>query len=144
MFQDIAAAGLGVVIRDHEGKVIGALSERIALPPSVNDVEALACRRAISFAQKIGLQEVYVVFETIIKSLNSDEFCLAPFGHLIEDSLQLISSFRSLAFSHVKRKGNCVANKLAKQAKGSTLSQIWLEDIHSDATNLVMLDISFC
>uniref|UniRef100_A0A7N2LEQ1 RNase H type-1 domain-containing protein n=1 Tax=Quercus lobata TaxID=97700 RepID=A0A7N2LEQ1_QUELO len=51
-----STAGLGVVIRDHEGKVIGALSERIALPPSVDDVEALACRRAISFARKIGLQ----------------------------------------------------------------------------------------
>nr|XP_023895477.1 uncharacterized protein LOC112007374 [Quercus suber] len=141
-FQDIAAAGLGVVIRDHEGKVIGALFERIALPTFVDDVEALACRRAISFALKIGPQ--VVVFETIIKSLNSDEVCLAPFGHLIEDSLQLISSFRYFAFSHVKRKGNYVANKLAKLAKGFTLSQIWLEDIQSDGTNLVMFDRSFC
>ena len=41
---------MGVVIRDHEGNMIGALSERIALPPSVEDIEALACRRAISFA----------------------------------------------------------------------------------------------
>lgn len=41
---------MGVVIRDHEGNMIEALSERIALPPSVEDVEALACRRAISFA----------------------------------------------------------------------------------------------
>ena len=98
IFQDIAAPGLGVVIRDAE---------------------------------------------TIIKSLNSDEVCLVPLGHLIEDSLQLISSFRSFAFSHVKRKGNCVADKLAKLAKGSPLSQIWLEDIHNDATNLVMFVRSF-
>lgn len=69
--------------------------------------------------------------------------CLVPLGHLIEDSLQLISSFRSFAFSHVKRKGNCVADKLAKLAKGSPLSQIWLEDIHNDATNLVMFVRSF-
>ena len=65
---------------------------------------------------------------------------MAPFGHLIEDSLQLVASFRSFSFSHVKRKGNCVADKLAKLARGSHLPQIWLEDIHSDATNLVLFD----
>ena len=138
---------MGVVIRDHEGNMIEALSERIALPPSVEDVEALACRRAISFAQEIGLQEV--VFEgdaeIIINSLNSDEECMASFGHLIEDSQQLVTSFRAFAFSYVKRKGNGgVADKLAKLARESHFPRIWLEDIHSDATNLVLFDRSFC
>lgn len=40
-----------MVIRDYEGSVIGALSERIALPSSIKDVEALVGRRAISFAK---------------------------------------------------------------------------------------------
>ena len=137
---------MGVVIRDHEGNMIGALSERIALPPSVEDVEALACRRAISFAQEIGLQEV--VFEgdaeIIINSLNSDKECMASFGLLIEDSQQLVASFRAFAFSYVKRKGNGVADKLAKLVRESHFPRIWLEDIHSDATNLVLFDRSFC
>ena len=62
--------------------------ERIALLPSVEDVEALECRRAILFAREFSLQ--IVVFEgdseTIINSLNLDEECFASFGHLIEDS----------------------------------------------------------
>ena len=86
IFQELGAAGLGVVIRDHEGSVIGALSERIALPPSMEDVEALAGRRAIAFAKEIGLQEV--IFEgdaeIIINSLFTDGKCMAHFGHLIE------------------------------------------------------------
>ena len=45
IFQDSGSTGLGVVVRDSEGMVIAALSERIALPPTVEDVEALACRR---------------------------------------------------------------------------------------------------
>ena len=77
-----------MVIRDHEGSVIGALFERIALPPSVEDVEALAGRRAILFAQELGLLEV--IFEgdaeIIVNSFNTDEECMAPFGPLIEDS----------------------------------------------------------
>lgn len=100
----------------------------------------------MSFAQDIGLQEVVFERDTeiIIKALNSDEVYLASFGHLIEDSLQLSSSFSSFAFSHVKRKRNRVADKLAKLARGSLISQIWLEDIHRDATNFVLFDRSFC
>lgn len=36
-------AGIGVVIRDSEGEVIATLSGRIILPPSMEDVEAMAC-----------------------------------------------------------------------------------------------------
>ena len=54
-FSDIATAGLGVVVRDSEGLVIAALSERIRLPPTVAALEALACRRSILFAIELGL-----------------------------------------------------------------------------------------
>ena len=36
---DTSHAGISVVIRDLAGEVIGALSERIALPTTVDDVE---------------------------------------------------------------------------------------------------------
>lgn len=125
IFQELEAAGLGVVIRDHEGKVIGALSERISLPPSVEYVEALVGRRAISFAKEIGLQKV--IFErdavNIINSLNTEEDCLASFGHLIEDSRQLVASFRDFAFSLAKRKGSRVVDKLTKLARESLFPQ---------------------
>ncbi|XP_065638360.1 uncharacterized protein LOC136071235 [Quercus suber] len=88
IFQELGSVGLGVVIRDHEGSVIGALSERIPLPPSVEDVEALVGRRVISFAQELGLQEVISEgdAEIIVNSLNIDDECMASFGILIEDS----------------------------------------------------------
>ena len=47
VFQDMYHAGIGVVIKDSEGKVLSVLSERTKLPPMVDDVEAMACRRAI-------------------------------------------------------------------------------------------------
>nr|POE85803.1 hypothetical protein CFP56_07142 [Quercus suber] len=47
IFKEIEAAGLGVIIRDSVGSVIGALAERILLPPSIAMAEALACRRAV-------------------------------------------------------------------------------------------------
>lgn len=56
LFMDSFKEGIDVVIRDSTGKVIGALSERIVLPTTVDDVEALACKRAIEFALEKGLQ----------------------------------------------------------------------------------------
>ena len=49
MFKDTGEAGLGVVIRNHEGEIIAALSERIPQPPSVNCLELLAARWAAIF-----------------------------------------------------------------------------------------------
>ena len=144
VFQELGEAGLGVVVRDHEGTVIGALSERIALPPTVEEVEAMAARRAISFAKELDLPKV--IFEGdaagIIDFLNSEEDCLAPFGHIIEESRYLGASFSAFAFSHVKRLGNRVADKLAKLARESLAPRCWLNGIHSDAINLVLSDKS--
>ena len=145
IFQDTNSAGLGAVVRDLGGWVIAALSECINIPSSVEELEALACRRAISFAIEIGLQDV--VFEgdskTIYSHLTSDAPCLAPFGHLIDDSRILAPTLRNASFSHVKRDGNAVADKLTKLAKHLYEPQIWLEDIHGDVTNLVIHDRNF-
>ena len=74
VFRDIKSAGLGVVIRDSAGLVIAALSERICLPSTVNELEALACKRAIAFALEIGLHEVAFVgdFDVVFKHLNAE------------------------------------------------------------------------
>ena len=122
------------------------MSDRIALPPSVEHVEALACRRVILFAKDFNLQAVTFEgdYETIINYLNSDEDCLASFGHLIEDSQHLASSFQAVTFSHVKRNGNNVADKLAKLARQSHVPWMWFEDIYSDASNFVLMDRNFC
>ena len=145
VFRDINSIGLGVVIRDTAGLVIAALSERICLPSTVDEMEALAYRRANAFALDIGLHEVAFEgdSEVVFKQLNSEPPFLASYGHIIEESQTLASNFRFASFSHVKRSGNVVADKLAKLAKHVIEPQIWLEDIHCDATNLVTLDINF-
>ena len=61
VFKSCNSAGLGVVICDNKGAVIGALSMHIPLPQSVAEVEALACKRAVQIAIGMGLHEV--IFE---------------------------------------------------------------------------------
>ncbi|KAK7816272.1 hypothetical protein CFP56_000560 [Quercus suber] len=49
--------GIGVVVRDYNGNVIGALSQKIALPQSIEHAKALAASWAVAFAKELGLFE---------------------------------------------------------------------------------------
>ena len=77
IFQDLQKAGIGVVIRDSNGEVIGALSESSFLPATVENVEAIACRNAVSFARDLGSVVFEGDSETITRAINSDFTCLA-------------------------------------------------------------------
>ena len=48
---------MGVVIRDSDGAIMAALSKKIMKPPSVEALELLATRRAVSFTMEIGFVE---------------------------------------------------------------------------------------
>ena len=63
IFHNSQTAGIGVVIRDESGKVVGPLSERIPPPHTVDVAEALACRRAVSFAKELGIKSVIVALK---------------------------------------------------------------------------------
>ena len=60
VFCETNAAGLGVVVCDHQGRVMASMSEKTRLPSSSDEVEALAAVRAISFALELHLPSVIV------------------------------------------------------------------------------------
>ena len=73
LFENVGRAGIGVAIRDSEGEIIGALSQRIPLPFSVEMVEAMATRRATLFAQELSLSKVMLEDDChkVVSALNS-------------------------------------------------------------------------
>nr|XP_023870323.1 uncharacterized protein LOC111982938 [Quercus suber] len=58
VFKEEKRAGLGVVIRNHQGQVHASLTENVALPPSIMEVEALAAIRVVSFAVELGVSSI--------------------------------------------------------------------------------------
>ena len=103
-FQDTASVGLEVLVCDSNSLVIAVLSVWIHLPPTMADLEALACKRAILFATEIRLQDV--VFEcdseVIFKLLTADQPCMSAFGHIIEESRFLAARLKMVSFTHTK------------------------------------------
>ena len=96
VFQELQKAGIDVVIRNSNGEVIGALSESYSPPTTVEDVEAIACRKALSFAINLGLENV--VFEGDSKTIDSDFTCLTSFCHIVDDARTLALFFDTFSF----------------------------------------------
>ncbi|XP_030924892.1 uncharacterized protein LOC115951908 [Quercus lobata] len=133
---DLGAAGLGVVIRDSCGLVVGALAERIPIPISAAIVEALAFRRTLYFAKELSICELVCEGDAkvIIRALLSKELVHPEYGHVLQDSLVLANDFRICDFVHIKRIGNSVAHFLARRAKSGNELQVWLKAIFEDIT----------
>ena len=80
-----------------------ALSEQIVKPPSVEILELLAVRRAVTFPVESG--HVQVVCEgdskLVINSLRGPGMENSQGGHLIMDIKSKLNSFLSISFAHV-------------------------------------------
>lgn len=139
LFRATNSAGIGVFVRDWRGEFVGALSISVPLSHIVADMEALASRKAVEFAAEIGLQRV--IFEgdlaMVINALNQGSAGLSTYGVVIEDIRCQAVVFQSSVFNHASRSCNCVADALAKKAKGSRGTQVWLNDPPKDIASLL-------
>ena len=121
LFRHSNLADIGVIARNHDGEVVGALSSTIPMAQYVADLEALACLKAAQFALEIGLTRV--VFEgdsaIIINALLHGTGELASFGNILDDIRLHSSIFQFVEFVHVSRNCNSVIDALAKKAKSN-------------------------
>ena len=108
-FNESEEAGIGVVVRDSSGQVLAALTEKIKKPHSVDCLEMMAARRAVIFAQEIGLQKCQFEGDskTIIKALKIGDMSSSSFGHLVRDTLAIVSSFMDFSLSYCKTRQCC-------------------------------------
>ena len=113
------------------------------LSHTVADIEALAYWKAVEFATEIGLQRV--IFEgdsaMVINALNQGSAGLSTYGVVIEDIRCQAMVFQSSVFNRASRSCNCVADALAKKAKGSRGTQVWLNDPPKDIASFLLFNV---
>ena len=141
VFSNKKAVGIGVVVREHEGSVLAALSKCIPLPLGPLAAEAKAMEEAAHFARDIGLQEV--IFETdssiISGALTGSSTAPVTVEDIIRGIQHTLRDFRRTQILHVRRQGNVPAHTLAQHAKGiDTL--VWLKETPSCIENCVFQD----
>ena len=142
VFADTEEAGVGVVVRDSQGKVIASLAEKIKLPSSSDEVEALAAVRAISLAMDLNLPSFIVEGDTevVISSLRKEDESFSSFGHLISFIKFYLPFCNCVSFSHTCRSGNSVAHFLAKHVRLIDSFSVWMEDVLPQLVDVLLAD----
>ena len=132
-----------MIVRDHRGDPIGALTMPIPFRQSVAKLEALACQRAVQFALEIGLTQVVVEGDsiTVIKALKNGSGQFASYGNILDDIRFQSTGFQYVEFLYTSCVCNSVADALAKKANSHVGFQVWLEDLPEDIVPFVVRDV---
>jgi hypothetical protein len=135
--------GLGAIFRDNEGQILASATWEM---PGFNDpATAEAC--ALYFTTRLAVDCCFtsVEFEcdssVVVKGVNERDASPRNYlGNFLLGIWNTRQSFIFCSFSHVHRKANKVAHKLASLAH-NTLDWIWLEETHPTIVPFVLRDL---
>ncbi|KAK2642149.1 hypothetical protein Ddye_023912 [Dipteronia dyeriana] len=112
--------GVGIVVRNHSGLMMGSSSQNIVAFFSPQVAEAMAILRGIRFAVDSGLLPAVVESDAkaVVELVNGGVGPLADIGSVVLDFLSFTSRFL-ISISYVSRKTNMVAHSLTQLALSS-------------------------
>ena len=124
-------AGVGILIRDVEGQLIGACSRKLEVPLGAIEAEAKVVELGLMFARDLSIQDFILESDSLalinaLQDLSPPPLLVAA---LVFSSVAMSHSFRCVDFSHVGHNGNRPAHLLAKHALGNAVFFVWVEEI---------------
>lgn len=130
VFKDTGQSGIGVVVRNEKGDMMGAMSKKILLPLGVLEVEARAAEEGIIFARDLGLGEIIVEGDAsiVISALVNPEHSPSSIQKIVEGARTKLKAFKQWKTNHVRRHCNFVAHLIARHACNIDDCVIWVED----------------
>lgn len=140
---ELGVVGLGGVIRDEYGNVLGAFAKRYMGRVDAHLAESLAIRAGLVFALESGLRvkelesDALNVIQAIYGGCSSHED-----GLVIDDINFLLNLAGGINCSHVKRECNMVAHSLAQFAFSIIDDCFWLEDYPISIESLVQAELA--
>ena len=104
VFSQLGMIGVGVIIRDHLGSVVVALSKHLPLPLDPLEAEAKAMDEATVFAWDIGVRDV--IFESdsmlVCHAMENPMDVLVSISTVVSGFCSRLPTFRTFQSSHVR------------------------------------------
>ncbi|GMN27390.1 hypothetical protein TIFTF001_001625 [Ficus carica] len=134
--------GIGAVIRDEEGSILGAMARSVGGSFSPFVAECFALREGLRFAKEIKCADIEVETDAInVVSAVEDNRELSLECPILEDVKQLFAQVRSTCIHHIHRSANLVAHLLPRFGFNSNCINVWVNEIPSVVSNTVAIDI---
>ncbi|XP_075662952.1 uncharacterized protein LOC142632436 [Castanea sativa] len=123
------SVGIGVLIRDSEGRLAGACSKKIQAPLGAVEEEAKAVEFGLHFVKDMMIQDFILkgdslAFMNALKEISPPPSSVAA---VVYGSLSTSHGFCQEEFFHVHQQSNRPAYLLAKHALGIRDFSVWIE-----------------
>ena len=130
IFKDQGSIGVGVVIRNAQGEVMGAMSKKISRPLGAIEAEAKAMEVGILFAWDLGLKNIVAEGDslTVVQALKGSISPAISIQKVTEGISWWLKKFDSWKILHARRSSNTAAHSMAKEANSILDSVIWVEE----------------
>ncbi|CAO2828302.1 unnamed protein product [Amaranthus hypochondriacus] len=140
---DNAIRGLGIVVRDSQGKLLVAGVRRIKSLWPVDICEAAAALFGLQVALKTGCENIHLEGDSlsVISAINHEVEGRAPIHLFYDCILELCSNVRGFVCSFVRRNGNSLAHLVDRWDTGLADEKICMEPFPQGLQTLANLDI---
>ena len=128
--KEINSCGVGVVIRNDKGQIMGAMSKKLELPLGALEVEAKAVEEGVMLAKDLGLRHIIIEGDAqkVMSALAGHTSPPSSIQNIIAGARQWSLNFSAWKVTHVQRNCNQTAHLMARNAKLIFESVIWVED----------------
>ena len=143
-FDEGAASGYGVVIRNEKGEVMASLAAKGGVVMDSEKVEVMACRKALEFVIDTGFMEIILEGDgaLVMQMVSQVQPNLSQLGLIYENIWCLVAGFRSILTNFVRCTTNSVAHALARYARSIDNDIVWLEKDPPPMVDALYLDAS--
>ncbi|XP_042939476.1 uncharacterized protein LOC122274506 [Carya illinoinensis] len=110
--------GIGVVVRDYEGRILATMRKNKCLFPDPLLAEAYGTLQATTFGLELGLRKIILQGDSlqITQALKKKDANWTSVGMFVSEAKEIRKNFLKRDVLHVRRDGNVIAHVLAKDA----------------------------
>ena len=132
------------MIGNEKGEVMAALAAKGGVVKDSEEVEVMACRKALEFAIDTSFMEIILEGDNalVMKTVSQAQPNLSRLGLIYEDIWCLTVGFRSISTNCVRCSANSVAHALARSARLIDNEILWMEEDPPLVVDALYLDSS--
>ncbi|KAI9153574.1 hypothetical protein LWI28_013317 [Acer negundo] len=122
--------GIGVLVKDSEGEVLGCCSQTLETILSMNVAHHLTIQKGIQFGVDYGfLLNVFEMDDAkVIDWINNGSHSDSEFGAILMEITSLTEATHGQLFRNTSKSANKATQVLSNYALGLTHDEFWLED----------------
>ena len=143
VFREQGTCGIGVVIRNNKGLIMGAMSKKVLFTLRASEAEAMVAKAGILLAWDLGLKNIVLEGDAqlVTQAPKGVDAPATPILKIVEGARNYLQMFCSWKAVHTNRRNNTAVHLLAREPKNVNDCVIWVKDSPPCIENQILNDV---